>query len=236
MDPEQASAEMEEDDIALASACLDEIRTLQILNENDNPESESIPMFGLGKALKNLSCEPPSQGSPSAPKVSTYILGKVSGYRPLSVNGQACIQCWARAVRQSEPRLDGDLLKIHKCFVKHGASFHSRTMVVRAEEMGMARATLETKLLRLASGYHVFFCRAEWALFQQYLIGSQHPSPNVKNLCTFEPQIWLEIITSRDAQSTCFKGSQTSCTEIISAVFWPNFGRKKSDHVMDAAC
>ena len=57
-------------------------------------------------------------------------------------------------------------------------------------------------------------------------MGSQHPSPNVKNLCTFEPQIWLEIITSRDAQSTCFKGSQTSCTEIISGVFWPKFGRK----------
>ena len=58
-------------------------------------------------------------------------------------------------------------------------------------------------------------------------LGSQQPSPNVKNLCTFEPQIWLEIITSRDAQSTCFKGSQTSCTEIIFGVFWPKFGRKK---------
>ena len=58
---------------------------------------------------------------------------------------------------------------------------------------------------------------------------------NVKNLCIFEPQIWLEIFTSRDAQSTCFKGSQTSCTEILSGVFWPKFGRKKSHHVMDAA-
>ena len=38
-------------------------------------------------------------------------------------------------------------------------------------------------------------------------MGSQHPSPNVKNLCNFETQIWLEIITSRDAESTCFKGS-----------------------------
>ena len=58
----------------------------------------------------------------------------------------------------------------------------------------------------------------------------------VKNLCTFEPQIWLEIITSRDAKSTCFKGSQTSCTEMLSGVFWPKFGRKRSHHVMDAAC
>ena len=51
-------------------------------------------------------------------------------------------------------------------------------------------------------------------------MGSQHPSPNMKNLRTFEPQIWLEIITSRDAKSTCFQGSQTSCTEIISVFFF----------------
>ena len=77
-----------------------------------------------------------------------------------------------------------------------------------------------------------FHCKLGW--FAR--MGSQHPSPNVKNLCTFELQIWLEIITSRDAKSTCFKGSQTSCTEIISGVFWPKFGRKRSHRVMDAAC
>ena len=59
-------------------------------------------------------------------------------------------------------------------------------------------------------------------------MGSQHPSPNVKTLCNFEPQIWPEIITSRDAESTCFKGSRTSCDVIIFAFFGPNFGRKKS--------
>ena len=31
-------------------------------------------------------------------------------------------------------------------------------------------------------------------------LGSQHPSPNVKNLWNFEAQIWLEIITSCDAK------------------------------------
>ena len=46
-------------------------------------------------------------------------------------------------------------------------------------------------------------------------MGSQHPSPNVKTLCNFEPQIWPEIITSRDAERTCFKGSRTSCDVII---------------------
>ena len=67
-------------------------------------------------------------------------------------------------------------------------------------------------------------------------MGSQHPSPNVKTFCKFEPQIWLEIITSRDAKSACFKGSRTSCREIIFGIFWPNFGQKRSHHVMDASC
>ena len=67
-------------------------------------------------------------------------------------------------------------------------------------------------------------------------MGSQHPSPNLKTFCKFEPQIWLEIIRSRDAESTCFTGSRTSCREIIFGIFWPNFGRKRSHHVMDASC
>ena len=67
-------------------------------------------------------------------------------------------------------------------------------------------------------------------------LGSQHPSPNVKTFCKFEPQLWLEIITSRDAKSACFEGSRTSCGEIIFGIFWPNFGQKRSHHVMDASC
>ena len=61
------------------------------------------------------------------------------------------------------------------------------------------------------------------SFFGRYL-GSQHPSPNVKTLCNFEPQIWPEIITSRDARSTGFKGSRTSCDVMnfgIFAKFWP---------------
>ena len=68
------------------------------------------------------------------------------------------------------------------------------------------------------------------------VMGSQHPSPDVKTFCNFEPRIWLEIITSRDAQSACFKGSRTSCREIIFGIFWPKFGQKNSHHVMDASC
>ena len=67
-------------------------------------------------------------------------------------------------------------------------------------------------------------------------LGSQHPSTNVKNLCNFEPQIWLEIITSRDAKTSCFKGSQTSCIEKNSGFFFAKFGRKRLHHVMDACC
>ena len=71
--------------------------------------------------------------------------------------------------------------------------------------------------------------------FGSILVGSQHPSPNVKNFPRFEPQIWPEIITSRDAESTCFKGSRTSCREKTFRICWPNFGRKRSHHVMDAS-
>ena len=78
----------------------------------------------------------------------------------------------------------------------------------------------------------IFFVLLRFPTF----LGSQHPSPNVKNFPRFEPQIWLEIITSRDAKSTCFKGSRTSCDVIIFRIFWTNFGRKRSHHVMDASC
>ena len=60
-------------------------------------------------------------------------------------------------------------------------------------------------------------------------MGSQHPSPNVKTFCKFEPQIWLEIITSRDAESACFKGSRTSCRETNLAFFGQILARK--DHI-----
>ena len=67
-------------------------------------------------------------------------------------------------------------------------------------------------------------------------MGSQHPSPNVKNPLRIRAANWLEIITLRDAKSACFQGPQTSCTEIISGVILPKVGRKISHHVMDASC
>ena len=58
-------------------------------------------------------------------------------------------------------------------------------------------------------------------------MGSQHPSPNVKNPLRIRAANWLEIITSRDAKSACFQGSQTSCTEIISGVLFAKIWPKK---------
>ena len=65
----------------------------------------------------------------------------------------------------------------------------------------------------------------KWAT--RFSMGSQHLSPNVKTFCSFEPQIWLEIITSHDAKSACFKGSRTSCREINLGIFWPKFWPEK---------
>ena len=48
-----------------------------------------------------------------------------------------------------------------------------------------------------------------------------------KTLCNSEPQVWPEIITARDAKSTCFKGSRTSCEAIIFDVFLDVFWPKK---------
>ena len=61
-------------------------------------------------------------------------------------------------------------------------------------------------------------------------MGSQHPSPNVKTFCNFEPQTWPEMITSRDAESTCFEGSRTSCDVIY---FWHFLGQivAGKDHI-----
>ena len=165
-----AMAMAEDDEIALASACPDDEVDEMPDIPNQQGEVATIPCLGLRKALKHLNCAPPSHGCPSAPPVSTHLFGKVSGHRPLSVSGRACIQCWACAVKPNEP-LDHDYLKLQKCFVANGASFHNRSMVVRAEELGLSRSTLETKILRLASAYNVF-CRSEWALFQQCLRNS----------------------------------------------------------------
>ena len=54
-------------------------------------------------------------------------------------------------------------------------------------------------------GRFYFYGRGDFSDGIEYTkMGSQHPSPDVKTFCKFEPQIWLEIITSRDAKSACF--------------------------------
>ena len=49
-------------------------------------------------------------------------------------------------------------------------------------------------------------------------------------------RIFWPNFSRKRSQSTCFKGSRTSCDVIIFRIFWPNFSRKRSHHVMDASC
>ena len=64
-------------------------------------------------------------------------------------------------------------------------------------------------------------------------MGSQHPSPNVKMFCNFEPQIWPEVITSRDAKCPWFEGLRTSCDVINLGVLGQILPGARSHHVMD---
>ena len=67
-------------------------------------------------------------------------------------------------------------------------------------------------------------------------MGSEHPSLDVKTPCNLEPRILPKIIRSRHAESTCFKGSRTSCDVTMFGFFANIFGQKRSHHVMDAPC
>ena len=69
-----------------------------------------------------------------------------------------------------------------------------------------------------------------------FFLGSQHPSPDVKNPREFRAEFWLEIITSRDAKSACSRGSKASCLWQFLALFLGIFCRRTSHHVMEASC
>ena len=62
--------------------------------------------------------------------------------------------------------------------------------------------------------------------FQKGLLGSQHPSPTAKNSCNFETQIWLEIITSRDAKMLVSKAPRRHVQKSFLACFAENWQRK----------
>ena len=56
-------------------------------------------------------------------------------------------------------------------------------------------------------------------------MGRQHPSPNVKTLCTFE---LLDKLSSREhAKSAWFRGSRMSCNAMLFDIFADKFGPKK---------
>ena len=58
---------------------------------------------------------------------------------------------------------------------------------------------------------------------------------NVKNPLRIRAVNWLEILTSRDAKSTCFKAPGRHVQKSFLYIFWPKFGRKIPHHVMDAS-
>ena len=91
----------------------------------------------------------------------------------------------------------------------------------RTSEPAGLLANLPFRLLRSHPSLNPFKCA------RPLVMGSQHPSPDVKNPLQISAANWLEIITSRDAKSACFQGSQTSCTEIISGVFFAEIWPKK---------
>ena len=57
-------------------------------------------------------------------------------------------------------------------------------------------------------------------------------SPNVRTFCNFEPQIWLEMITSRDVPKVLVLKAQI---RLVMRSFLAFFDRKRSHHVMDAS-
>ena len=139
-----------------------------MVDRNDG-DQRSIGLAVL-KVLPLIGMEAPEHGVPQSPKTASYILPKLAGHRPLSVCSQSLLHCWHRATNHTS-RSDAHYYSIQQCFVGSGQTFHNRSMIVRAEELQMARATLEAKLLRLASAHHAF-SRLEWSLAQQYLKAS----------------------------------------------------------------
>ena len=59
--------------------------------------------------------------------------------------------------------------------------------------------------------------------------GGPPPQRKISGLKSLGLGSFFESITSRDAKSACFQGSQTSCTEIISGFFLQNLAEK--DHI-----
>eukprot|EP00971_Amphidinium_carterae_P278812 5535090-Amphidinium_carterae.6 len=122
------------------------------------------PLSGLAAALLV-----PEGTVPREPKLSTYIVASTHGYQPLS----SCSQCLLTCVERSLAlKIDeDDYLTVHDSFVENGAGFLNKSMAVRAQELQIPRATLQNKLVCLASAYAVW-SRLERSLVLSYLQSS----------------------------------------------------------------
>ena len=79
--------------------------------------------------------------------------------------------------------------------------------------------------------------KVEQDLFtNKFIVGLPASVTFCENPLQLRTAIWPEMITPRDAESSCFKGSRTSCTVMIFGVLGASSGRKKSHHMMEASC
>eukprot|EP00971_Amphidinium_carterae_P242676 4818405-Amphidinium_carterae.1 len=149
--------------VPASGSCMNQ--AMPIISGSATSHMTGMPSSSMSSALEP--CCAPAQSAPKAPRVASYLRPSLSGHCQLSILSQGLHECHNLSMRQDWKR-DEDYTSLYNCYVSDGNTFHNRSMVVRAEELGMNRSTVEAKLLRLASA-HSIFCRMEWALFLQHL-------------------------------------------------------------------
>ena len=211
----------------------------KIQDHLDHPLEKTIP--------RKMPLQPrrPPNSSPHPDLIRTWFRPRNGDFRSKSGRGGRCLELVAaRGVGSAE--LDFRMPFERGCCRSSGYGKESRTPGLAAN-MWLALAAgnltqeeeppLETQYVKLLAPPTHLEVKDGGQAKQEHGwgkgMGNQHPSPNVKTLCNFETQIWLEIITSRDAKSACFQGSRTSCREITVGILGANFGQKRSHHVMD---
>eukprot|EP00971_Amphidinium_carterae_P036791 723405-Amphidinium_carterae.1 len=80
---------------------------------------------------------------------------------------QACLQ------RCSVEKHDPDYQALFEDFVDDGTNFHHKSVVVRAEQLGISKSSLEKKVIRLAAG-QLLYIKLQRCLLESGLVSSMH--------------------------------------------------------------
>eukprot|EP00971_Amphidinium_carterae_P350149 6491405-Amphidinium_carterae.2 len=115
------------------------------------------------------------------PHVTSFIRPAQHGHRPLSVCSLA-LQSAMEKFAGGAPRLDHDFLKLKTEYVDKGLGFHSCSLAVRSESLGINEAELLRKLLIYAAGEWIY-SKLQRALLEQ-CVASALPQPDL--LCYIE--------------------------------------------------